>query len=135
MAFFKWNNTFSVGVASIDEQHKILINMINDFYDNLKNRSNNENISILINEMKNYAQFHFALEEKYMTQFNYPEVVLHKEQHDYFDNKVEELEEKFNKDTLIISFEITSFLKEWLKNHILVEDKKYTVFFNQKGVK
>jgi len=71
MAFFKWNNTFSVGVASIDDQHKILINMINDFYDNLKNRTNNENISILINEMKKYAQFHFDYEESYMLKFNY----------------------------------------------------------------
>jgi len=48
---------------------------------------------------------------------------------------VKDFEEKFNNGTLILSFEITSFLKEWLKHHILVEDKKYTTFFIEKGVK
>jgi len=135
MAFFKWNNTFSVGVASIDDQHKILINMINDFYDNLKNRTNNENISILINEMKKYAQVHFDYEESYMLKFNYQDFDLHQKQHHIFASKVKDFEEKFNNGTLILSFEITSFLKEWLKHHILVEDKKYTTFFIEKGVK
>jgi len=48
MAFINWNENLSVKIKSIDDQHKKLIEMINDFYDNIINLSNKDNISRLI---------------------------------------------------------------------------------------
>jgi hemerythrin len=109
--------------------------MINDFYDNIVNRSTNENILKLISAMKSYTVVHFSNEEKYMKQFGYPDITAHKIEHEKFIAKVLDLEEKSKSGKLVVSLEITTFLKDWLKNHIQVTDKKYTDFFIKNGVK
>ena len=134
MAFINWDETLSVKINSIDNEHKKLIELINDFYENVKNRSNNEIISNLIREMKEYTLYHFKTEERYMIQFNYDAYDDHKREHDLFVSKVADLEERFNNGKAIISFEITSFLKDWLKEHIKGTDQKYIEFFLKNGV-
>jgi hemerythrin len=135
MAYLNWNNTLSVNIESIDKQHQKLIDLINDFYDNLQKRQNKENIVTLIAGMKDYTCKHFMAEERLMKQHAYPDYEAHKCEHDAFIAKVTDLETRHNKGTLIVSFEITSFLKDWLKNHIQGVDKKYSDFFIQNGVK
>lgn len=135
MAFMKWNESLSVKINSFDEEHKIIIEMINYFYDHIKDKSNDEIISNSINKMKDYTQFHFKNEEKYMVKYNYPDYISHKKEHDKFIAKVGDLEKRFNSGGIIITFEITSFLKDWLKTHINGTDKKYSNFFIEHGVR
>ena len=135
MAFLNWTDSLSVKINSIDEQHKKLIGLINSFYEKVSHRTNDENISILIKGMREYTQMHFDYEEKYMRQFNYPDYAVHKKEHDLFISKVSAVEDKVKKGTVILSFEITSFLKDWIKNHIQGSDKKYTDFFIKNGIK
>ena len=135
MALVTWNNNLSVHIESVDNQHKKLIEMINEFYDNIINRTNIENISKLISELKKYIVEHFSFEEKYMKQFNYIDFRPHKAEHDAFVAKVNEVEEKINNGKLVLSLEITSFLFDWLKNHIQITDKKYSDLFIQNGIK
>jgi len=134
MAFMNWNESLSVRIDSIDDQHKKLIDLINDFYDNIQRRSNSENISELIRGMKSYTQLHFATEERYMQRLDYPNYAIHKSEHDNFMDKVTALEEKFNSGKIIISFEITGFLKDWVRNHIQVVDKQYSDFLIKNGI-
>jgi len=135
MAYLNWSESLSVKVQSMDDQHKKLIELINEFYENIKNHSNDDNISTLISGMKKYTQLHFNTEEALMKKHDYPTFEEHKKEHDLFISKVTSVEEKFNSGKLIVSFEITGFLKDWLKNHIQGTDKKYSDFLNQKGVK
>jgi hemerythrin-like metal-binding protein len=134
MAFLNWNEDLSVKIHSIDLQHQKLFDLINDFYENIKSRSNDENILKLIVGMKQYAQLHFSAEERYMKQFGYPGFDDHKKEHQTFIAKVSEVEKKVNEGKLIVSFEITSFLKNWIKDHIQTVDKKYSTFLIEKGV-
>jgi len=135
VAFITWNKDLSVKIDSIDDQHKKLIELINDFYENIKNRSNNESISKLLRGMNQYTVEHFDIEEELMKKYGYPDLTVHKKEHDKFVTKVTELEEKFNSGKVIVSFEITSFLKDWWKNHIQVVDQKYSDFFIKSGLK
>lgn len=129
MAFITWNDSLSVKIDSMDEQHKKLIEMINNFYDNVSKRSNDELISSLVKGMKTYTIMHFTTEERYMKQFNYPKYEQHKKEHDAFISKVNDLEQKLKSGKAILSFEITNFLKDWIKKHIQEEDKQYTSLF------
>jgi len=134
MAAITWNESLSVKIESIDDQHKKLIDMINDFYENISKRTNNENILVLLQGMKKYTVEHFGYEERYMRQYSYPEYEQHKHEHDNFIARVTALEEKFKKGTIILSYEITSFLKDWIKHHIQNSDMKYTSFFQNNGM-
>jgi hemerythrin-like metal-binding protein len=123
MALISWTPNLSVGIDSIDEQHLVLIDMLNDFYEHLQKRSNTESIGKLIDGMKEYTFMHFDMEEALMEKFGYPDFATHKKEHELFVEKVVGLEQKFRKGQLVLSFEITNFLKNWLKDHILILDK------------
>lgn len=135
MAFINWDDSLSVKINSIDDQHKKLVSMINEFYDSILNKASNDGLLKLIAEMKNYTVVHFSHEEKIMKQLNYPDFAEHKKEHDLFVSKVLDVEEKTKNGKLVVSLEITTFLKDWLKGHINGTDKKYTAFFLQNNVK
>jgi hemerythrin len=134
MPLVYWNEGLSVEVKSMDDQHKKLIEMINDFYENIVNRTNRENISKLLVEMKDYILEHFSAEENYMKKFEYDYYKEHKKEHDKFVEKVTEVEKRYNKGELILSLDMTMFLIDWLKNHIQKSDKKYSDFFIRHGI-
>jgi hemerythrin len=46
-----------------------------------------------------------------------------------------DLEDRYNNGGLVVSFEITTFLKKWLIDHIQGTDKEYSDFLIAKGVK
>jgi hemerythrin-like metal-binding protein len=135
MATITWNKSLSVQIDSIDEQHKKLIDLINSFYENINQGSNKEKISEMIRSLKNYTIFHFSTEEKYMKKFDYPEFNNHKLEHDKFIESVLNFEERYKSGKLLLSIEITSFIKDWITNHIMGTDKRYSDYFIKHGVK
>lgn len=135
MALINWDDSLSVKVGSIDNQHKKLINMINDFYDGIVKGSSTDSLVKLVAAMKNYTVEHFSHEEGVMQKVGYPDFPAHKKQHEMFVAKVAEVEEKTKSGKLVVSVELTNFLKDWLKNHINVIDKKYSDYFIKNGIK
>jgi hemerythrin len=106
--------------------------MINEFYDNITLKSNLENVTTLLSNLKKYVEFHFSLEEKYMVLAEYQGYNQHKKEHEKFIAKIADLEERINSGRLVLSLEVTTFLKDWLINHILVSDQKYSEAFVKK---
>lgn len=125
MALITWSNELSVNIETIDQQHQKLINMINEFYDEITKKSNKELIAELIHKMKAYATEHFRAEEKLFKELDYDDVEDHIKQHEHFIKKVENLEQRYKNGKLILSIEITEFLKNWLVNHIQKIDIEY----------
>ena len=135
MVFMEWTENFSVKVPSIDEQHKKLFGLINDFYSGFKEKPTKERMTELIKGLKDYALYHFSTEEKYMEMYNFPGYKNHKKEHEIFIEKIADISERYESGRLVVSLEITNFMKDWLTNHILGTDKKYSQLFIEKGVK
>lgn len=135
MALMEWDNSFSVNVAVIDNQHQKLFYMINELHDAMKQGKGKDIIGIIINKLFAYAGSHFTTEEKYFDQFKYPEAAVHKIDHIEFVKKISEFKSGFDNGKITLSIEVMNFLRDWLKNHIKVVDKKYGSFFNEKGLK
>lgn len=134
MSLIKWTDDLILNIKSIDDQHRKLVGMINEFYMHLQQKSNKELISKLIRDMKEYTIIHFSDEEKLFDQYDFQESVAHKKTHQYFVEKVADLEDRFNKGKLILSIEITNFLKSWLTEHIKGDDARYIKLLQSKGV-
>ncbi len=134
MAAVNWDKKFSVGVDSMDDQHKVLFDIINDIYDSISKKSNNEIIFDLIVKMRQYTVKHFTAEENYLEKTGYHELEIQKKEHKTFVDKIEDLEKRFKSGKAILTFEVTSFLKTWLVQHIEISDKKYGSFLVSKGI-
>ncbi|HAN79610.1 MAG TPA: bacteriohemerythrin [Bacteroidales bacterium] len=125
MAYFDWNDSMKLGISAIDDQHKKMVDMIDEFYTALKNGAGNESIQKLIKGMNDYTVFHFSYEEKLLKEKGYPVFDSHKEDHDRFIAKVKDFESRFNTGKLLLTIEVTSFLKDWWSNHIQKSDRAY----------
>jgi hemerythrin len=135
MEFIKWDNGMSVNIISIDNQHKKLIEEINNFCNGLKSKRSKEVLSDIIYQLSKYSIYHFQTEESLMKKYGFPGFKEHKAEHDKFIEKIQDLETRFKLGKLILTIEIANFLKDWLSNHVLNTDKEYTKFLNDCGVK
>ncbi|MBP1907915.1 bacteriohemerythrin [Methanolobus bombayensis] len=135
MALITWSDKYSIQIKEIDDQHKVLVGMINDLHDAMKNAKSKEVSMDIINKMAEYTKFHFSTEEKYMKRFAYQDYEQHKMEHEKFVEKVLAFKKDYENGKAGISYEILNFLKDWLVGHIQGTDKKYASLFIEKGVK
>lgn len=134
MAYIDWNASLSVGIAGIDEQHKKLVNSINRLHQAMIDKKGPELQREIIAEMCDYAVNHFALEEGMMKSTDYPGYAAHSEEHEQFAREATDLKAKSERGELILTIVVLSFLKNWLKNHILGTDMKYVSHFKRHGL-
>jgi hemerythrin len=133
-ALVEWNDTLSLKIKEIDDQHKILVNMINDLHQAMLERKSAQVLGDIINGLINYTKTHFSNEEKYFLKFEYREAVAHKLAHKKFVDKVQAFKADFSAGKMMLSMEILAFLKDWLIEHIMGVDAKYVPLFKENGL-
>ena len=92
-------------------------------------------LSTVISKLITYTRKHFASEELFMQKCSYPAYEAHKREHAAFITKVQEFQTNFNAGKITLSIDISTFLKNWLMNHIADEDKKYGAYALSKGIR
>jgi len=135
MALITWSNMLSTGVSEQDNQHKKLIDLINQLNDAMQAGHGNEVMGKVLSELVNYTVFHFGYEEKLMAQHKYEDSPAHKNEHAKFVQTAGDLKKKFDSGSAVISVEIMNFLRDWLTSHIMKTDKKLGQALNKLGVK
>lgn len=124
-----WDNSLSINISIIDDQHKQLIAMINSLDEDISL----VNASKVINELVDYTSYHFSDEESYMLKFNYSGFKEHKKMHDSFIKRLEEYIRDFEKERLSPQ-DLYEYLINWLTNHIKSIDRKYAQVFIDNGM-
>ena len=123
MSLLIWNDSYSVENDLIDSQHKILFEIFNTLHDKCcKSEVDSFYDSIL--QLQSYTRYHFRAEEQYMAQINYKKIIMHKLEHRYFENRVDELTQKKNERSVDLLRLLITFLSNWLLQHVVGEDRK-----------
>lgn len=135
MSVISWNDKYSVQVNEMDNQHKELIIILNELYDAMSSGKSNQVLSSVLLKLLNYTRKHFAAEELFMHKCGYPGYESQKREHAAFITKIQEFQSSFNAGKITLSLDISTYLKNWLVNHISIEDKKYGAFASSKGIK
>ncbi|MFW9870413.1 MAG: bacteriohemerythrin [Candidatus Thorarchaeota archaeon] len=135
MTKIEWDDSLSVGVDLIDEQHKMLIQRIRDLSDAVNLSRGAIEIGKTLGFMIDYTGFHFSTEEKYMTDLSYPGFDVHKTQHEEFKSTLDEMVMEFKEDgaTAQLSEWVNNYLINWLVKHIKSIDTKLSEFLREKG--
>jgi hemerythrin len=94
-----------------------------------------DSLGRILDELVKYTQVHFAREEKFFEQTGYPAAAPHKQEHDTLTRQVLDVQQKYMAGaTATLSIDVLRFLKNWLLNHIQVNDQKYRAHLNAKGI-
>ncbi|ADK79261.1 bacteriohemerythrin [Sediminispirochaeta smaragdinae] len=125
MSLITWNSDYELGIPGIDAQHKKFVEILNTFYDQLAASDIESKTKTLLDEVLDYTLYHFIEEERFMTKMGYEKLEEHKRLHEEIRGKIQAFRTSMDEGKLVMSMKITSELKDWIKNHILIEDKKY----------
>lgn len=125
MALITWSAMLSVGVTEIDDQHKKLIDLVNQLNDAMHAGKGKEALTPVLAELIRYTQYHFGTEDRLMARHGYKEAPAHKAEHAKFVAEVTAFKAKFDKGNAMLSNELMAFLRDWLSKHILSTDKKF----------
>lgn len=127
MEFAKWSENLAIDIDLIDDQHKVLINLINETSKMVLNR-NDKKVGEILKELQEWTDKHFAEEEELFSRSSYPDVKKHKDEHGYFIDKLSEFQKEHTGNDLSVSLNILQFLKNWLFYHIEMIDKSYAPY-------
>ena len=136
MPLMEWTDKLSVGIPSIDAQHKKLVAMANELYDAMKAGHGKDVLNKTLEGLINYTVTHFKYEEKLFGETAYAKAAPHLKEHADLTQQVLAIQEKMKKGVSFSqSMEVMEFLKNWLTNHIMVSDKAYGPHLTAKGIK
>lgn len=134
MSMISWDDAYSVDIQEIDEQHKMLIEYMNELYIAMANKSNRDLIGEVLDKLVSYTKIHFAVEETMMRVFHYEGYEEHKAIHDKIVERVLDFQNQFRAGNDKVGMELLMFLKDWLFDHINKVDKQYVKTFHKSGV-
>jgi hemerythrin len=130
-----WNCSLSIGVDIIDDQHKELINFVNQFFSSIENEKSSADIINALNFLEEYVIKHFTEEEEIQKSTNYPLLDIQQMQHENFKKDLKEFRKIFETHgvSTVLALNIHQNLVDWIKNHIMNLDKDLGDFLIEIG--
>ena len=132
MPVIQWDERFSVGLPQIDEHHRHLFMLLNKAFNAFGSPTANNDLTLLLDELIDYAIYHFFFEEQAMQDSNYPLLGQHRQEHDLFTSRVVVMHEEHHTGKRPLTLDVLSFLNSWLTNHILDTDGQFGRFMAAK---
>jgi hemerythrin len=126
VALFEWKEEYSVSVKRFDGEHKKLFSLLNELNDAMASGQGRFVVGKVLQQLLMYTREHFAAEEAAMLAVSYAGLASHIAEHRELSKKVEKFTADYSKGNTVISIDLLYFLREWLENHILSTDRKYS---------
>jgi len=127
MALITWSSKYSVGVEVLDNQHKALIDILNEFHAASIRGKAQQVAGPLIRRMVSQAAEHFATEERLLESSSYPGLAGHRKAHQELTAKVAEFVLRHEKGDTTMYMQLLYFMRDWLAKHMQTLDHEYAV--------
>ncbi len=124
MTLLKWKPAYSLGIPSVDLEHREMIALINQCYERMGRDVNAEAIEQFLGEIHAGIAAHFALEEKTMRHAAYPEYEAHKEDHEDLLDEIRDLMDQFLEDPYAGLTVLQENLSNWFGRHFSTFDAR-----------
>ena len=133
--FVSWDDSYSVGIESIDDDHKHLLRLINDLQSAVSFDTGQGFERAALAKLIGYTRSHFFKEERLMAKYEYPGFEAHKRLHDEMAAQVRAMIKRHEEGEQGVILELAEFLRDWMIDHILGIDRQYRDFLTGRGVK
>ncbi|MDT8375968.1 MAG: bacteriohemerythrin [Mariprofundaceae bacterium] len=117
-----WDDTLSVQIPEIDEDHRRLVELFNILNHAVMEGASPDYIEAVIDELISCTVWHFRHEERLMLKHGYEGLPFHKAEHQELIECGRLLQQKFLQQGKSASNEDIRFLEQWLTGHILGAD-------------
>jgi methyl-accepting chemotaxis protein len=129
-----WNDSFKIGIDSIDNQHKVLFDLINKLYTTYGKSKSKSQLKQVLEDLLDYTIYHFGNEEEIFHMIRYEGTEKHLVQHKKFIDKIKAFREEFNAGDISVALDVVHFLQDWLVTHIQRTDRAYVQVFKEHGI-
>jgi len=124
MPLFEWSESYCLGIAHIDAQHKQLCSLTNELHDAMAQGKGKTILGKALEELVRYTVKHFNAEEDLMAARGCPDLPQHRAIHNEFRHAVEDFQKDFRAGSLSLSIAMMEFLSHWLLTHIQQTDRR-----------
>lgn len=133
MAFLDWKPEYELNVPQFDRQHQRLVAIMNRLHDEMKRGAPKQALHAILGDLISYTRTHFNEEERAMELARYPRLADHRREHAELTNTVARFQQNLEAGRVALSVQLLSFLKAWLRNHILSSDMDYSKHLREHG--
>jgi len=122
-----WNSKLACGIKLIDEQHKGLVDLVNEMFNHITSDAIQEKnyFKRVVEEVAQYVKIHFATEEKIMRTTKFSGYAIHKKEHETFIRTIVSKVQDYEAEKRFTISAFTRFLRDWILSHIALMDKQY----------
>lgn len=122
----KWTADLSVGIPSLDDDHKILVDLLNSTLVACYAGFGDEHVGIILEELFKYTQIHFSREMSILRLSGYDDCDSHQAEHARLFEELEVMASRAKAEASTgLSDDVGVFLRGWLFSHIMEHDRRY----------
>jgi hemerythrin len=122
MALLQWREHYSVGIESVDHEHRELIDLINRLHDEVATTCSRDTIEAFFGDLFRGISAHFALEERFMREHRYRHLLQHKADHERLLDDIRDIMELARENETIDQSALASRLDAWFSRHFETHD-------------
>lgn len=126
-----WDNTLSVDVNEIDDDHRKLVELFNMLNQSVMEGAKAAYIEAVLDELISLTVWHFRHEERLMLKYGYEGIDAHKAEHQQLIESARDLQNKLLQQGRVIREKEIEFLEHWLTGHILGADMELGAFLGE----
>ncbi len=117
MSLLNWKSEYSVGIDSMDDEHRQMFQLINEIHEEMHGRRNPDSMEQFLGDIHTAIAMHFALEERVMREAGYEEYEAHKEDHEELLDQIRDMMDTFDGDREAGFRKLSECLSGWFLTH------------------
>jgi hemerythrin len=133
LRFMRWLDLYATGIPTIDHQHETLTDLLNALNEAQRAGKSRDVLLFRLEQLIEAVHEHFTDEEALMREKGYPDVDLHKAEHDFLLAQVLNFREEYAAEKAGFSESMMDYLRDWLRDHILISDRRMARFLKGEG--
>lgn len=117
MSLLTWKPEYSIGIEAMDDEHRQMIQLINELHAELQARRDAKSIAQFLGDTHTAIAMHFALEERVMREAGYEEYDAHKDDHEDLLDQIRDMMDIFDQDAEAGFKLLSECLSDWFLGH------------------